>query len=130
MAKKSNKKTKAPKASKTTANSNEAAPAAAPETAPAKGKKQGELDGFGRERIAELDGAAEAYRKARNERQAKTKVEKAKKQELMAVARKHGVKVYVYESDDGEELEVEYTAETKENVKVKLKDDGEDSEED
>jgi hypothetical protein len=42
----------------------------------------------------------------------------------MAIARKHGVKVYVYESEDGEELQLEYTAETKENVKVsKLEDD-------
>lgn len=117
-------KSKAPKAAK---NENATAAAAPAEAPPTKGKKQGELDGFERPRIAELDKAAEGYRTARNERQAKTKVEKAKKQELMAVARKHGVKVYVYESDDGEELQLEYTAETKENVKVsKIEDTDED----
>lgn len=102
-------------------NENTATPAAAAaetKPKPAKGKKQGELSGFERKKIDEIDKAAEVYRKARNTRQAQTKVEKAKKQELMAIARKHGVKVYIYESDDGEELQLEYTAETKENVKV------------
>lgn len=121
MTKKGKKTNKAPKAENASA-------AAAADSKP-KGKRQGELAGFERERIAELDDAAEAYRVARNTRQAQTKVEKAKKQELMAVARKHGVKVYVYESEDGEELQVEYTAETKENVKVKKLEDITDEEE-
>lgn len=124
MTKKSSKKkaknSNAPKADDT-------APA---EAKPTTGKKQGELDGFERPRIKEIDQAAEAYRTARNMRQEKTKVEKAKKQELMAVARKHGVKVYVYESDDGEELQLEYTAETKENVKVSKLEDSDDGDED
>jgi hypothetical protein len=121
MTKKGSKKTKAAK--------NENATTAAPvDTKPAAGRKQGELAGFERKRIEELDQAAEAYRTARNSRQEKTKVEKAKKQELMAVARKHGVKVYLYESEDGEELQLEYTAETKENVKVKKIEDVDDEE--
>lgn len=111
MTKKGEKKQKAAKAANANANA----------TAAPKGPKQGTLpaEGMSRKRIAELDEAAEAYRVARNARQEKTKVEKAKKTELMAVARKHGINVYVYEGEDGEELEVEYTAETKENVAVK-----------
>ena len=121
------KKGKSKKTTKAKAKKENATEPAA--TPPAeKPKKQGELAGFERQRIAELDTAAEAYRMARNTRQAQTKVEKAKKQELMAVARKHGIKVYVYESEDGEELEIEYTAETKENVKVKKVEDLDDDE--
>jgi transcriptional regulator len=103
MTKKGEKKAKAEKA----ANTN-------------KGPKQGTLpaEGMARKRIAEIDKAAEAYRVERNKRQAQTKVEKAKKQELIQIARKHGIKVYVYEGEDGEELEVEYTEATTENVKV------------
>ena len=81
-------------------------------------KKQLDIPGTERKRIAEIDDAAEAYRVERNKRQEQSKVEKAKKQELMAVARKHDAKLYVYEAENGEEFEVEYTADTKENVKV------------
>jgi hypothetical protein len=123
MTKKIDKKTKAPKVTKTANTNEQSAPPAKP-----KGKKQLEIAGTERKRIPELDEAAEAYRTARNTRQEKTKIEKAKKQELMAAARKHGVKVYVYESEDGEELELEYTAETKENVKVKKVEDLDDDE--
>ncbi len=91
--------------------------------APKATKQQLKIPGTSRKegpgRIKELDDAAEEYRSERDKRQAQSKVEKAKKQELLAVARKHGVKVYVYEDDNGEDLEVEYTAETKENVSVK-----------
>ena len=120
------KKSKAPKKSTKASNTNE--PTTTADKKP-KGKKQLDIPGTERKRIDELDTAAEAYRTARNTRQAQTKVEKAKKQELLAVARKHGVKVYVYESEDGEELEVEYTAETKENVKVKKLEDLDDGDE-
>lgn len=75
-------------------------------------------EGMQRKRIAELDKAAEFYRAARNVRQEHTKKEKEAKTLLMACAKKHGVDVYVYEDEEGEEFEVEYSAEQKENIKV------------
>jgi hypothetical protein len=76
-------------------------------------------EGMSRKRIPEVDDAAEAYRVARDERMAHTKVEKEKKAKLLETAKKHGIKVYVFEDEDGEELEVEYTAKTDENVTVR-----------
>lgn len=98
MAKKTAKKTKAP-------------------------KKQKQLklpaEGMSRKAIPELDKAAESYREARDIRMEHTKVEKTAKVNLLNVAKKYGVKVYVYESEDGDELEVEYIEKTDEDVKVK-----------
>jgi len=110
MTKKNPKKS----APKKTANENKPAAAAKPK----KGAAQLKIPGTERKRIKEIDEAAEAYRVERNKRQEQSKVEKAKKQELMKVAREHGAKLYVYEAEDGEEFAVEYTADTKENVKV------------
>lgn len=76
-------------------------------------------DGMKRTSIAEVDKAAEAFRVARDKRMALTKIEKEKKVLLLEAAKKHGVKKYVYEAEDGEEFEVEYESEVEENVKVK-----------
>lgn len=76
-------------------------------------------EGMSRKAIPEVDKAAERYRDARDIRMDHTKLEKAAKQSLLEVAKKHGVKVYVFEDEDGEELEVEYIEKTDENVKVR-----------
>lgn len=70
-----------------------------------KAPKQGTLpaDGMARKRIDELDAAAEAYRAARNKRQDHTKIEIEKAAVLLAVARKYGISVYVYEDEEGDE---------------------------
>ncbi len=78
-----------------------------------------EAEGMNRKGIDEVDKAAEAFRVARDKRMALTKVEKEKKTLLMAVVKKHGLTNYIYEDEDGEDEEVEYKAETAENVKVK-----------
>lgn len=99
-------------------------------TKPAKGQQlKLPAEGMTRKPIKEIDDAAEAYRLERNKRQEQSKKEKAKKTELMAVARKHGVQAYVYESEDGEEFTVEYSSATKENVKVTKIADGDEDEE-
>lgn len=113
------KRPKAPKKAKADTTASEPKPSKA---------SQLKIPGTERKRIAKIDEAAEAYRIQRNKRQEETKKEKAKKQELMAVAREHGVQVYVYEAEDGEEFTVEYTSEAKENVKVTKVPDGEDDE--
>lgn len=97
------------------------APAAKPATQKPSKAKQLKLpaEGMTRKSIPELDQAAEKYREERDTRMEHTKLEKAAKQSLLDVAKKHGVRVYVYESEDGEEYTVEYAAKTDENVKVK-----------
>lgn len=116
MAKKNAKKAKAAKP--------------APETSkkPAAPKKAKQLklpaEGMSRKANPEIDAAAEEFRTARDVRMEHSKAEKAAKAKLLDVAKKHGIKLYIYESEDGEELEVEYTAKTDENVTVrKAKDD-------
>jgi hypothetical protein len=103
--------------------------AANDEAAPKKPKQLGlPAEGMQRKKIAEVDKAAEAYRAARDIRMKHTKTEKERKLALIEVAKKHGVKDYVYEDEDGEEFAVEYTADQKENVKVRKldRDDGDD----
>lgn len=110
--KKSPKKTSKPAAAK--------APPAKP--APKAPKKGAQLRIAGTERldrIPEIDKAAEAYREVRDTRMQYTKSEAQAKSHLMEVAKKHGVTAYVYDSEDGEEFKVEYTAKSKENVKVR-----------
>lgn len=95
--------------------------------APKKTKQLGlPAEGMARKRIPELDTAAEAFRAQRDKRMKEQKLEKEKKTELLRVAKKYDQKVYVYESEDGEEFGVEYEEETVENVKVKKIDRGDD----
>lgn len=106
------------KTKKATAPKKAAAPPAA-----AKPKKAKQLklpaEGMHRKTDPELDAAAEDYREKRDARMELTKTEKASKQTLLDLAKKKGIKVYIYESEDGEEYEVEYKEKTDENVKVK-----------
>lgn len=106
-------KTKKPKAEKAATQK----PAAPKKAKPQQQKLPGE--GFQRKGIKEIDDAAEAYRAARDVRMEHTKLEKAAKDRLLDVVKKHEAKVYIYESDDGEEMRVEYTAKAKENVRVR-----------
>ena len=76
-------------------------------------------EGMSRKRNPDIDRAAEKYRAARDIRMEHTKLEKAAKLSLLETAKKHSVKLYLYESEDGEEFEVEYTEKTDENVSVK-----------
>lgn len=70
-------------------------------------------------RIPAVDEAAEAYRVARNERQAAGKVELEKKALLKDVLKKHDIKgSYYYDDEDGDTEEVEPITEVKEDVKV------------
>jgi collagenase-like PrtC family protease len=70
-------------------------------------------------RVKEVDEAAEAYRKARDKRQAATKVETEKKTILKETLKRHGVTgPYFYDDEDGDTEEVKPTIETKEDVKV------------
>jgi hypothetical protein len=92
-------------------------------TAPkAKGKraKQERIPGTDRpNRIPELDDAAEAYRLARDQRQAATKVETEKKTLLKEVIKKYGLETsYFYDDEDGDTEEVKPIHEIVEDVKV------------
>lgn len=107
MTKKSSKKT-------TTKETTDEAPT------PKKAKQLGlPAEGMQRKKIAEIDKAAEAFRAARDTRMSHTKKEKERKLALIEVVKKHGLKSYVYEDEDGEEFAVEYAADQKENVKVR-----------
>jgi hypothetical protein len=108
------KKSKSPKTKPTTDTATEPKPKKAK---PQQQKLPGE--GFARKGIKEIDDAAEAYRTARDTRMEYTKAEKAAKDYLLGVVKKHEAKVYIYESEDGEEMRVEYTAKAKENVRVR-----------
>ena len=117
-------KKKPTKAAKTAAPKKPAAAAPPPPAAePAKPKKGKQLklpaEGMARATNPEIDALAEAYREKRDARMALTKEEKAAKQSLLDVAKKHGITVYVYESEDGDEYEVKYKAKTDEEIKVK-----------
>ena len=85
-------------------------------------KKTGQLRIAGTERpnrIPEIDEAAEAYRVARNERQAAGKVELEKKALLKDLLKKHDIKdVYFYDDEEGDTEEVKPIHEVKEDVKV------------
>jgi len=83
-----------------------------------RGKRQQTIPGTERKSIDEVDDAAEAFRVARNKRQAATKVETEKKAVLKDILRKHGIKSYFYEDEDGDTEEVQRTEEVKEDVKV------------
>jgi len=61
-------------------------------------KKQAEIPGTERQRIKELDDAAESYVEARDERMAKTEREVEAKEALVAVMKKHDLTVYRDES--------------------------------
>lgn len=96
------------------------APAPKKAAAPKKAKQlKLPAEGMSRKSNPEIDDAAELYREARDARMEHTKTEKATKQSLLDVCKKHGVSVYIYESEDGEEYEIEYKEKTDENVKVK-----------
>lgn len=70
-------------------------------------------------RVKEVDDAAEAYRKARDKRQAATKVETEKKTILKDTLKRHGISgPYFYDDEDGDTEEVKPTQEVKEDVKV------------
>ena len=116
MAKKTKAKAKGAKKSPKTG-----AEPAAPAAAKPKKAKQLKLpaEGMSRKANPEIDKAAERYRVARDTRMEHTKVEKAEKANLLEVAKKHGIEVYVYESEDGEEFTVEYTKKQDEDVKVR-----------
>lgn len=118
------------KAAKKTIASKPSSPANDQTLAPKKAKQLSLAgEGMQRKKIAEVDKAAEAFREARDTRMKHTKVEKEKKTVLMDVAKKHGLKNgYVYESEDGEEFVVDYTEDSKANVKVRKleRDDGDD----
>jgi hypothetical protein len=86
--------------------------------APKKQKRQQSIPGTERKSIDEVDEAAEAFRIARNKRQAATKVESERKAVLKAVLKKHGLKSYFYEDDEGDTEEVQRIEEVKEDVKV------------
>jgi len=99
------------------------APGAAPAPTPAKATKAKQLklpaEGMARKTNPEIDAAAERYRVARDVRMEHTKAEKQAKANLLEVAKKHGITAYVYESEDGEEFEVEYLEKQDEDVKVR-----------
>jgi len=70
-------------------------------------------------RIKEIDEAAEAYRIARNKRQAATKVEGEKKTVLKDLVKKFGLTdSYFYDDEDGDTEEVQPINEVVEDVKV------------
>lgn len=69
-------------------------------------------------RIKEIDDAAEDYRKARNKRQAATKVESEKMAVLKAAVKKHGLTSYFYDDDEGDTEEVKREEEVLEKVTV------------
>lgn len=84
-------------------------------------KKQLEVAGTERPTIEEIDIAAIAYRKVRDERMALTKREVPLLEELAAVLAKHkieGDKTYEYEDEDGETRIVSAIA-TKVKVRVR-----------
>jgi hypothetical protein len=81
-------------------------------------KRQQSIPGTERKSIEEVDEAAEAFRIARNKRQAATKVEAERKAVLKSVLGKHGIKSYFYEDEDGDTEEVQRIEELKEDVKV------------
>lgn len=58
-------------------------------------RRQQELEGMERERIKEIDDAAEAYVKARDARMKKTEAEVTTKQALIAAMKKHKVANYL-----------------------------------
>lgn len=82
-------------------------------------KKQPSLPAPGMERtkIADIEDAAAEYLKARNGRQEQTKVETEKMAVLVDQLTKHGVKLYKFEDDEGEEQVVE----VKDKVKVTVR---------
>lgn len=59
-------------------------------------------------RIAEIDDAAEAFRKARDKRMSATKVESEKKSQLKGLMKKHGLitSSYFYDDEDGDTEEI------------------------
>jgi hypothetical protein len=115
-------KSKSKRAAKNSAPAKKPAPP--PTTAEAKPSKKGKqlklpAEGMARKSDPEVDAAAERFRSARDTRMEHTKLEKAAKANLLEVAKAKGIKVYVYESEDGEEFSVEYTEKQDEDVKVK-----------
>lgn len=88
--------------------------------------KQLPIPGTERKVHKDITKAAEAYVDARDERQRKSKTEKEKKTLLIAAMKKHELETYI---DEDAEIVVTYTADTKEQVKVRELDDDEDGEE-
>lgn len=73
--------------------------------------------GMERTKIPDVEEAAAEYLKARNKRQEQTKVETEKMAVLVEALTKHGVKVYKFDDDEGEEQVVE----VKDKVKVTVR---------
>jgi hypothetical protein len=72
-------------------------------------------------RVKEIDEAAEAYRKARDKRQAATKVETEKKTVLKEALRRHGINgPYFYDDEDGDTEEVKPILPDPEEFDVKV----------
>jgi hypothetical protein len=107
------------------------APASKTKAPPLEAKKAKQLglgEGFDRKKIAEIEKAAEAYRAVRDKRMELGKAEREKKKLLVDVVQKNGVSKYIYEGDDGRELEVDLKSKT--NVTVRLvKDDDDEGDE-
>lgn len=111
------------KATKKTAAKNDA-------KTPASGPKQLKIPGTERKKIADVEAAAEAYRAVRDKRMELGKQEREKKKLLADCVQKHGITKYVYEDDDGRELEVDLKSKTNVTVRrVKDEDDDQDGEE-
>lgn len=73
--------------------------------------------GMERTKIPDIEDAAAEYLKARNRRQEQTKVETERMAVLVEQLTKHGVKVYKFDDDEGEEQVVE----VKDKVKVTVR---------
>lgn len=92
------------------------------------------LPGMGPKKVKEIEQAAEDYVKKRNSRMAMLKLEVEAKKTLSDLMHEHQLATYEYETEDDDQETIERVVEikSKENIRVKAKDncsDGEDEEE-
>lgn len=69
--------------------------------------------------IKEIDSAAAAYLEVRDQRMELTSEEADKKAILMGLVKKHGIELYKFEDEEGQQYDVKYEQETEENVTVR-----------
>lgn len=85
-------------------------------------QEQVQIPGTERKTIPAIEAAANAYRDARDTRMEHTKVEVAKKADLIRVMQEHKVALYKFDGPEGEELTAELKDETTVKVKTKTPD--------
>lgn len=88
-------------------------------------RRQAELEGMERKAVKEVDDAAEGYCDVRDRRMKLTKKEKAAKDALIVVMKKHNLTVY---RDDNANPPVLVTLSSKDDVTVRAKGDDEQDE--